>query len=350
MKAIQYLVRFYSSLLLFKTYRTNRPDTGANKVVLITIKKNPYGRYFYLFVKFFQLRGYVVYFGKSPMLFAALKSDQYAGLLLKEKEVRFSDPPPESDTLIIDGQKLSADYFSPQVESTYHVPMAQHPLMYHCQFWNVPVGQQPRKRSIFMAGNFDPVAYAKIDNDHLFSVLNRSYIRLLMEEENILYPIASRSDLQTFLESDEDQKIILVDRKKFNIPMHELRPLLARFEFYFALPGMAMPFSHNIIEAFSSGTIPFIQQSYADLFAPPLANYGQAVTFQGKDDLIQRLRDLFSISQPQIASLRSCVGKYYENYLTPKSVVENLEKNKYTSIYLQAERTSVDLMKQKADR
>jgi hypothetical protein len=52
--------------------------------------------------------------------------------------------------------------------------------------------------------------------------------------------------------------------------MDELRHWLAKFDFYFALPGVVMPFSHNIIEAISVGCIPFIQQSSSHLFLSQL--------------------------------------------------------------------------------
>jgi hypothetical protein len=223
--------------------------------------------------------------------------------------------------------------------------MAQHPKMYHFGFWNAPVPKPGRKRSVLMTGNFDPVEYRKIEEDGIFPLLSRCAIYAYLEKKQMICHIASKNKLADFLVSNDDHKIILINSHVFAIPMNELRPLLGRFDFYFAVPGMVMPFAHNIIEAMSAGTIPFLQEGYADLFQPALIDGRQAITFKDINDLKTRLSYLQGVSSEAIAKMRENVLQYYDNYLTPHGVVARLEDRDYKNIYLQAEHYSVQLLK-----
>ena len=144
-----------------------------------------------------------------------------------------------------------------------------------------------------MAGNFDENTYTTTQQDGIFKALSRLWIYSFLQSKQSLYPIHSLQNLYDFYTSDIDCKIILINRLKLNIPMDELRQWLAKFDFFFALPGVVMPFSHNIIEAMSVGCIPFLQQSYAEMFKPPLINNIQAVTFSDISDLEDKIKYLF---------------------------------------------------------
>jgi hypothetical protein len=337
-------------MLFFCSYRPARHQEHMDRTVLLDIKTNYFNRYLYMFLKFFHFEGYAVYMPLNPKLIYRVKNDPYASYLLKERIVHFGKPSAKARILRIDEHLISADYFSElrhHKENSFYVPMTQHPLMYHFGFWNTPVTNRIRKKSLFMVGNFDPVAYRAIEKDGIFGLLSRIAIYAYLEKQQLLCRIPSKNKLVDFLESKDDHKIILIDKLDFNIPMNELRPLLSRFDFYFALPGMVMPFSHNIIEAMSVGAIPFLQEGYANLFKPPLITGLQAVTFKDINELEARLSYLLGLSPETTARMRENVWEYYRNYLTPHSVVKRIEEGKYENIYLQAEHYSVELLKNK---
>ena len=140
-----------------------------------------------------------------------------------------------------------------------------------------------------MAGNFDPRGYSKLD---VFNVMPRMVMYSYLEKRKLLYNIEDQERMRSFLDSEEDGKIILVDRLKFDVPIWHMRWLLSRFEFYFALPGTVMPLCHNI------------------------------------------------------SFMRERMAAYYPEYLTPRSVVSRIEKTgQNNKIYLQAEEGSVKLFK-----
>ena len=196
-----------------------------------------------------------------------------------------------------------------------------------------------------MAGNFSEVDYNRIENEMLFGVCTRGKIYAYLNKKNLLFPIDHFIDLQQFFESKTDNKILLVNSLKGGVPMDLLRQVLNSFDFFFAMPGVVMPFSHNIVEAMSAGCIPFIQEQYAKLFWPALHNGEQSITFTGLDDLEDKINYLFTLPEDEIELMRNKVIDYYNNYLVPKNVVDRIAKNNFEKIYLQAEGASVAIFK-----
>jgi len=345
-------IRALATACAFYMFGAPVPGKGGDcgKSLFLDIRDNLFGRYLYLFLKFFLLEGYVVYLPKSLTLIRRLQGDPIAAGLLQEGSVHFGKPPGTGATIVIGQKSISADYFSKSDDDVissrvYYVPMSQHPLMYHNGWWNAPIEDGGRKRSVFMAGNFDPGAYGRLEKDRIFEVMSRTALYDLLAKRKLLYGIDSLDKMMAFLDSGEDHKIILVNRLICDIPMWHLRNLLGKFDFYFALPGVVMPFSHNIIEAMSSGAIPFIQESYAGLFKPVLEDEVHAILFKGQHDLEARLDYMLRLPRGKIASMRTNIYAYYNEHLTPAAVVQKIEGTVYDKIFLQAEGESVKLFK-----
>lgn len=329
----------------YKLWGNNKRTT--HKAVVIQLKHPHFKRYLYLFIKFLYLEGYTIYIKPNFITFYNLKTDQFCTYLFSEKIICVDKPPKNIKTIVLDETVLNANYFeAPKTAAAYHVPMSQHPLMYKENWWNAPITDAKRKQSLFMAGNFDESTYSVIEKDNVFDTISRLGIYSFLAHKQLLYPIDSLQKLDDFYASAIDYKIILLNRLQLNVPMDELRHWLAKFDFYFALPGVVMPFSHNIIEAMSVGCIPFIQQSYADMFSPPLIHHKQVLTFTDITDLEDKIKYLFALDSQKIQEMRNEVYTYYNNYLTPTKVVQNLEKANFKNIYLQAEHYSVALFKE----
>ena len=73
--------------------------------------------------------------------------------------------------------------------NSFHVPSTtQHPLMYHAGYWNHPVGNTKRKRSVFMAGNFDPKWYNQIKEDGIFELMSWLAVYDFLKRRRIIVP------------------------------------------------------------------------------------------------------------------------------------------------------------------
>lgn len=350
-KRILAQAKIYSvSIPQYYYYLFLQPKTVSDKTVCISVKHNHFKRYLYGFIKFFHLGGYSIFLDITPSLFSEMRNEKWESYIFSERLVKLGKPPGNSKVILINETNLSADYFlngQDQSAKAYHVPMMQHPLMYHAGWWNMPVKSEKRKKSLFMAGNFDEAIYKGFEQEGIFELASRLEVYQYLKKKTLLYDVENNYGFAAFLNSSSDHKVILLNRLKADVHMPELRPTLSRFSFFFALPGIEIPFSHNIIEAISCGCIPFIQESYAKLFMPPLRNGVHAIIFSGLHDIEDQLDHLFSLPDEEIEAMRNAVFYYYNQHLTPGKVVAALEANQFTNICLQAEHESVELAKKR---
>jgi hypothetical protein len=103
----------------------------------------------------------------------------------------------------------------------------------------------------------------------------------------------------------------------------EWLPTLAKADFFLCPPGIVMPMCHNVIEAMAVGTIPLI--GYAEWLHPNLEHLVNCIVFDGKDDLVEKMRLALSMPEPQVKAIRANVVAYYESHLRPEVVVRAIE-------------------------
>ncbi len=362
-KKIVSIRRCYLEYLRAKQKSKVFNEKVKEKVLIIDVESSHiYHRYFYTMVKFFSIEGYTIYFPRFSFYFffkdifiSSRSVDGYYDLIFEEGLMVLGEKPKNSDTNVhfkIDGDNLSHDYFSDLLnirkspKNSYHIPMAMHPLFYSKKLWNVSIDyNQNRKTSIFMVGNLDINAYAK-ERMTLFNTCGRIEIIEYLKSRDKVTSIGSALELENFIASDNDQTCLIIDRKDFSIGMPDLRKKLGQFYFYLTLPGVCMPFSHNLIEALSVGAIPIIQKSYAKLMIPKLVHMKNAIIFDDLEDLIPKMEFSYRLTDNQKLELVKNVLNYYNSYLTPSSVVNTMIQNKPTPIYLQAEHNSVELVRE----
>lgn len=116
---------------------------------------------------------------------------------------------------------------------------------------------------------------------------------------------------------------ILVDAARARIPTSRWLPTIAATDFLVCAPGMAMPMSHNIIEALGVGTIPLT--NYPEWFFPALENGVNCLVFRDTDDLIERVDEILRMPEERIESMRAACRAYYDRHLDPRAVIARLE-------------------------
>lgn len=349
----QILKYFYRYFLGVSVWQKNKEYLSAiklltDKSIYIELSENKFERYLYLFIKFFLLEGYTVYIKKDFRFLGDF--DVYPLLMFKEKNLAFVNSPIENTTFKFSDRKqngfiqLNYDYFNPPKgnEVSLFIPMAMHPKIYFNSYWNEAIAQNKRWNSIFFAGNFEPSQYSQIEKNGNFNIASRlNLLEALSASKNIFLP----KTVEEFQSKLSDNSIVVIDTKHFGIPINELRNTLARFNFFLACPGISMPFSHNVIEAISCGTVPIIEKRYAELFSPPLIHLNNAIVFENVSALNKTIEEAFSLSSEKMELLQKNVLDYYDAYLTPKNVVASVVSTKPDCIVINAEAHSTRLMK-----
>jgi hypothetical protein len=341
-------VRLFIKYLLRSSKAKNELVKPA---IYLDLEGNSYVRYSYILSKYFEIEGYTVYF-KPGIRFMLSLGAPYARLIFEEHETRFSNTiPPKMVVAFSDRKKgragfrpISNDYFSTiyaHDPTSYHIPIGMHPNMYKLGLWNAPVKEAGRVQSIFFAGSFNEVEYKRLANNSKFKMLDRlSLGRQLKKLPNTSFP-ETHADLMA---NRRIGQIDIVDKAFFSIPMDLLRQTISGYAYFIACPGVDMPLSHNVIEAMSVGTIPIIHQAYAKMFSPELEDYKDAITYEDSN-FSEKLAEAIALPADKVEKMNENVKAYYEANLTPKAVVANMINPKYERFFMNAERTSVGIMK-----
>lgn len=328
-------------------YRHSPKKTEGKKVYFNFPDHFLYNRYYYTLVKYFLLENYTVYINIDLMTLYRFATDGSSNYLLKEPKVFFGKP--DDATLVLGTDTISRDYFGAikTTGTTYHVPIGQYPGMYHSGYWNEPLDIPHRKRGMFFSGNFDKRNYGQKEVENIFGVNNRRSLYHFLCENKAVRILDSEQELKEYLSGSEEGELVLVDNTSgHKIPNANFRRYVGSFDFMFAFTGVLIPLCHNLVEAMSIGSIPFIQSAYAAVAKPPLIDGETCVTFEGLDDLLEKMEAALALPQSRIDQLRSNVWQYHDRYLTPHAVIKKLESRAFEKVYLLAEYHSMCLLLQ----
>ncbi len=337
--------------VLFKA----RQVKAANKIMFADVSDIALNRYLYSFLKFFHISGYTVYLPKDRQIISVLSRNrgefQYASWLLKEGFVKFGKPEKAKTRIWLEAEQLSNDYFSDffghrNHGKKFHLPICEYPYFYHSGCWDVELDRnKPRKRSVFMIGNCNRELYQEIGNSKIFHLPARAETVEFLYEKDYHKKVNSFEELEKFLGNNEDFRAILIDTsRKFQIGGNQLKETLASFNYYLALPGIEVPYSHNLAEAMSVSCIPILHRNYASIMCPKLEDGTNCFVYGDLNDLNRLIERLFLLESSEVEKMKNKALEYYNEHLSPLAVVEKIEKNNFDKIFIQAEVISLSYL------
>ena len=326
----------YTALYLYFTNWGKKVDLNGQKVVYLNTS-NCYSRYLYCLIKCLELSGYQICIRPKVTLLAELLGSSYTDLLIKEG-AHIGIPTNHSELVLLDDTILKREYFQSFLlgecsTESYRLPMTMHPLIYHLGKWDEPIEETTRIKSLIFLGNFDPSKYDNTLLKKIFKVETRLEVYNLLVNKPFFKKVKSN---ECFFGPDSHGKVILTPTTDVCIGITEIRTHLSKFEFFFALSGDKTPLCHNLIEAMSVRTIPFIEQNYARLFNHPLEDGINAIIYSGRKDMLDKIPQVLMMNQLQVVKLRKGVKEYYNKHLTPQAISNNIINKSYKRIYLQS--------------
>ncbi len=116
---------------------------------------------------------------------------------------------------------------------------------------------------------------------------------------------------------------------------------LRECDFFIALPGVNIPFCHNLIESMMCGCIPIIQ--YGNLLPTPLKDGVNCLAYDSIPSLLSAIERAMTMQTMEKLTLKKNVREYYEKHLS-KAARINFFKNEMTKIstmYFTATETSL---------
>ncbi len=283
---------------------------STNKTIYIDIPNNYYRRYLFILVRLFAIEGYDVLFKVSPRFIASLLFEPYSVKLIGESTVSFTFFTQKTEAL-----PLVHSYF--QYEG-YRVPITMHPNQYISNLWREQYKEVERHNQLFFVGSFTPSLYKKLQKQ--FGVLNRNELLHSIRQLCHTYQAYSFESIYDVPEAD----LVIMDSSDAIVPFDKNRETLATFRYMLAFPGANMPLCHNITEALSVGTVPLIQESYAQLLSPPLEHNKNALLYRDLSDLKEVVKMARGLSNSEYATLSNNSKAYYETHCTPSVIISRI--------------------------
>lgn len=331
------------------------PTNNAKRKIYVDLSNPRLERYYYLLLKFFDLADCQINIKMNLWLLLNLRN--YSDLIYNLESLKIVMFPPKNFDLWLTANKKSVsqknvllvdiNYFTnKKAADEYIFPYNMHPDVYNLNLYkSIPTLRQVKKTiKVFFGGNTG-VGYGNPDIPKLFGKITRNEIVAYLDE------FLDKEKL-TNVTGEEEANLVLsgksfeiVSAKKPLFSLENWLEVLAQSNFYIALPGFSMPFSHNVVEAMSVGTIPILQ--YPEMFTPPLTNLVDCLSFDGKDDLIDKINLALNLDTEKLSAMRENVLKYYDENLEPKTAVNKLFNKLPTvkKLYLNVEHTSVAELK-----
>ena len=323
-------------------YQLRAANERNSDNVYLDISDFYYGRYFYSFIKFFNIEGVRLDIRLRPKTFYRLSGTEYGNMVLSERLVSIASPV-ANGRIIGDGDAdvilAPYDFLPSRKNSQYNVPMTMHPSMYSRGFWNKPIERTEARATILFIGNSNAELYSELDAGDAFDMISRIRLCELLEQSAVCRRLQPGESVPAMKSGD-----FIWASSENRIPRDRFRQTLGDVGFFLCAPGVFMPLCHNLIEAMSVGAIPLIQRSYAELLEPPLEHGVNAMVFNGEDDLLPCVNEALHMDPIEITDMKQRVLDYYEQYLTPSAVVSRILAPETKEIRLLTGKKSVDML------
>lgn len=327
--------------------RGNSEYGGTGKQIFFDINDPRLERYLYWLLKMFDLGGFRIAMRFDPWLLLNLRN--HADWIYDVPSLRIVRSRPGDCELAITNRKsdagtifLDTNYFSNSKDPYgFDLPFSMHPAMYRSGLFETVRRLRNNRRNIRISygGNLSR-GYNNTELNTLFKKLNRHQITEMIEDNfgDEISNIFSEIDAERVFNL-ESARIAIV--REPVLTFERWFDLLAASDFMIAPPGYAMPFSNNIIEAMSVGTIPVTQ--YPELFSPPLTEGENCLYFSDPESFCETVLKCLDAGDEEIQRMRRNVISYYDTHLDPIVVSRRLydSRNDIKTLYLIAGHLSI---------
>ena len=224
------------------------------------------------------------------------------------------------------------DYYGAPADALF-APYSMHPLMYerghHRPAHLAALRARPRSVGVLFAGNDKASAYSGGPVVSTFGLTPRAPLLDRLDGLMVAVPpppsaavqddgnvYGTAADLTSRATPDQ-----AVRMEGWRVGFDEFLDVIASASFFVAAPGVAMPHSHNLIEALAVGTVPIT--GYGHLARPALTDR-EAVLFSGAD-VRPAVERALAMSEAERTRLSEGAAAYYDEHLSAAAFGRKLE-------------------------
>ncbi len=345
---------FLNYTAYLKLVFTKNTFSETDNILLVTIKEFNHGRYGFQLINYFSKAGYKIVFYKSSGFLTGLFG--YDRLIFdlpgldvcldKDKKqvkykawLRLNYQHSDNSIKIIDID-LNCFGETDSGNCVFKMPFYIHPLMN--KYIETSAAKVVKKNRVLFYGQDN---LSNDDNllENYFQKISRKKVFKALQNSSI--PFQSPENYSELLKMLDDDKhtdsLFIIDSNKIWVPNDQWLNLLSRFSFFVATPGVAMPVSHNVIEAMALGTIPILQ--YPETFTPALVNNENCLIFDSLPELEQRIKEALTMNSQSIDLMRMKTVQFFKENIEPTAFVNKMMNAPCSSIklYFNAEEFSI---------
>ncbi|MFH1641725.1 MAG: glycosyltransferase [Nanoarchaeota archaeon] len=329
------------------------PETDK-KIILIFDDDNMFGtthnngREAYYVLKSFSDGGYNVYFYHHSDFKSYYRLREFGRLIYGIKNLKFISGIPENTQNYIYGfDSINSDFLKLRWKKLVYVNIRKASTYQIGNFIPMPFFMLPlvnlsdvddylkkyrylkRKFRIFFGGHMSATYY----NSPLFKQRYPQYMTRLdglnsvFESDVDFLFLRKAKEIKKYITGRDYLKKFVIVQTDYPFPIKPSNwlKILGLSDFFVCFSGTDYPMCHNAIEAMSVGSIPIL--AYSDWFDPALEHGKNAIIYSGKEDLIEKIKDVLKMPNEQIMKLRKNVIEYYDNYLASGCLARKYEKN-----------------------
>jgi hypothetical protein len=291
------------------------------------------GRYSMIICQYFKYAGYNIIIKTNKKYFKII--NRYKKPLLEKHYsfIRSCSTPLNSIVLV----KPNGDSHTIHLKYGYELaktsgndcqaPYPMHPNFYEAHP-SADTFESLRKASrtiqVFFAGNSNIKSYKKESLKRTFNVIPRynvlKFIREEFDSTGLLEVVNDKSVFYNILESDTTRKNILISNVRAK--SSDWLKTLSKSSFFLCPPGALMPWSHNLVEAMSVGTIPILQ--YGNLMEPALVHKQNCLSYSNFEELQKAIETALTMDMDSVNRMRGNVIEYFEKYLSLQTVIAKI--------------------------
>lgn len=348
---IAQLIVLFANYLFVSIQQCMKKLPDNEKTILFTLEddrlyrdKDGNGRYAYLMLNLFSMAGYNVYLYSKVDFKRFVYFREFGRYMYSIKNLKIINKiPKRTDNIIYVFDSAVKEvvkhswkrlvYFnhlkpvSCCLGDLINIPYFMHPLMYKTEEQGCVKSYRNNKRKIriFMGGNISRTWYDSPRLQKYDQLTRLEGIREVFQLGESVRLKWNVDEFRQFLKQSEyvNQCVLIKTDHSLSIPSKEWINIVGSSDFFLCLSGTDLPMCHNAIESLSVGTIPII--AYQDWFYPALEHKKNAIVYSGKKDLMEKVKEVLSMSGEEILRMRKNAIEYYDKYLSGNDFTRRFE-------------------------
>ena len=122
------------------------------------------------------------------------------------------------------------------------------------------------------------------------------------------------------MKANDHDALTIIDSNVSSIPANVYWDFINQFRFFIALPGYAVPHTHQFVEMISAGCIPIIQRAMATMICSELEGGVNCIWYDDVSDLGEVFHTVGNLKEKDLITLEEAARDLYRNQFSSSAI------------------------------